>query len=121
MARSSASSWNGLQAPAAVADEVVVVLVVVRALRLVAGDAVADLHAREQAERDQLVQHAVDRGAADAAAVAGAQRVLDVQRRERAGLLVEQLDHGLAGAAAAVAGAGEPLERVLGPLRPSRP
>ena len=83
------------------------VLVVVRALRLVAGDAVADVDAREQAERDELVEHAVDRGAADAAAFAVAQLVLDVERRERAGLLVEQLDDRLARAAAPVAGVAE--------------
>ena len=91
------------------------VLVAVRALRLVARDAVTDVDAGEQPERDQLVDDAVDRGAADAAAVAGAQLVLDVERGQRAGLLVQQLDDGLAGAAAPVAGAGEPLQRVLGP------
>ena len=107
-----------LQAAAAVAHQVVVVLAGVRALRFVARHAVADVHAGEQSERDELVEHAVDRGAADAPAVAGAQPVLDVERGERAGLLVEQLDHGLAGAAAPVAGAGEPLERVLRPRLP---
>ena len=40
---------EGLEPAAAVAHEVVMVLVVVRALRLVAGDAVADVDAGEQA------------------------------------------------------------------------
>src|SRR4051794_1324990 len=69
---------EGLQAPAPVADQVVVVLVLVlRPLRLVARDAVTHLHAREQPERDQLVEHPVDRRAADPAAVTLAQAVLD--------------------------------------------
>ena len=102
-----------LEAAAAVAHEVVVMAV---------GAAVRSGRRRrrprraEQAERDQLVDDAVDRGAPDAPAVTGAQLVLDVERGQRARLLVQQLDHRLAGAAAAVAGAGEPLQRLLAPL-----
>src|SRR3954454_4078889 len=104
---------EGLQAPAPVTDQMVVVAA---ALRFVAGDAVADLDAGQQVEADELVDDAVDRGASDAPALALTQPVLDVQRAERAGLLVEQLDHRLAGAPPPKAGAGEALKRVLGPV-----
>ncbi len=105
------------QPSAPVAHQVVMVLVGgVAALRLVPRDAVADVHAGEQVEADELVHDAVDRGAADAPAFTGAQTVLDVQRGQRAGLVVEQLDHRLTGATAPVPGAGELLQSLFRPL-----
>src|SRR5689334_20108598 len=86
------------------------------ALRLVAGDAVADVHAGEQVQVHELLHDAADRATADPPAVAPAQPVLDAQRAERARLLVEELHHRFASATAPVAGAGEALKRVLGPL-----
>src|SRR5689334_2634208 len=87
------------QTPATVTHQMVMVAV---ALRLVARDAVADVHAAEQVQVHELVDDAVDRGTADPPAVALAQPVLDVQRAERARLLVEELDHRFASAAAPV-------------------
>jgi len=54
-----------LQAPTALADQVVVMGV--RTLGFVARDAVADVDAGEQVERDEFVDGAVDRGAPDGA------------------------------------------------------
>src|SRR4051794_22546740 len=95
---------EGGEPAAAIADQVRVMLVVMRALWFVAGDAVTDVDAREQPEREKLVEPAVDRGAAEAAAFAAAQFVLNVQRRERAGLVFQQFDDHLPSAAGPVAG-----------------
>ena len=104
---------EGLHVAAAIADHVVMV-VAVGAGGLVAGRALADLDARDEGEADELVEHAVDRGAGDAATV-GAQRVLDVVGAQCAGLTVEQRDDRGARAAAAEAGLGEAAVGVLGP------
>ena len=104
---------EGLHVAAAVADHVVMV-VAVGARGLVARRALADLDARDEAEADELLEHAVDRGARDAAAV-GAQRVLDLVGAQRARLAVEQADDRGPRAAAAEAGLGEAAVGVLGP------
>ena len=79
--------------PAAVADEMVVVAVLAAA-RLVAHHALAGLDSLHELEALELVQDPVDAGARHAA-VGVAQGVLDVERRQRAMLAVEQLEHAL--------------------------
>ena len=104
---------EGLHVAAAVADHVVMV-VAVGARGLVARGALADLDAGDEAEPDELVEHAVDRGARDGA-ILGAQRVLDVVGAQRARLAIEQGDDRGPRAAAAEAGLGEAAVGVLGP------
>src|SRR3954449_790543 len=92
----------------------VVVMVVAGAVGLVPGDPLADLDLRHEAEPLELVEHAVDARARDAAP-ALAQLRLDLVGRQRAGLVVEQPDDGRAGATAAEAGLREPRRSDLGP------
>src|SRR5206468_9897766 len=61
------------------------------------------------------LEDAVDARPGDAATALGAQRLLDVERGECAGLPVEQLDDGRPRAAAAVAGVGQAVTGVTGP------
>ena len=102
-----------LQAPAAVAHEMVMVAGPVPD-GLVADHALTDLHALHQPDRLELVHHAIDARARDLAP-ARRQRVLDLHRRQRARLLVEQFEDRAAGAAAAIAGVAE---RPFGAARP---
>ena len=80
-----------LDLAAALADEVMVVLVP-GADRLVAGDAVAEVDALEQALLDEAVDRAVDAREADRRAARG-ERLVDLLRAAAALLLVEVLDH----------------------------
>ena len=94
---------------ACVADEVVVMVAAAGVDGLVAGDAVADLDPRDELELLELVDDAVDAGPRDRPPAAGSQRLLDLERRQRAGLAGEQVDHCPPGTAAAVAGVGQAL------------
>ena len=91
-----------LDLSAVVADEVVVMVVVV-ANRLVARDPVADVEALQEAALGERVQDAVDAREADRRA-GGPELVVDLLRAEAAGLLVEELDHREAGCPAPVSG-----------------
>ena len=82
--------------------------------RFVAGHRLADLELLDEVQAFELVEDAVDAGAADRS-VALAQRVFDLDRREGAGLGVEQFEQRLAGGAGVVLGLGEDVLRVLGP------
>jgi len=98
---------------AGVADHVMVMAF--PAGRLEAGQALADLDARDQAQLLELLEDPVDAGPRDAAAATVAQRLLDLGRRQRAALLVEQRDQRRAGPAAPVARAGQRLRGALAP------
>ena len=104
-----------LDLAAVVADEVMVVLVP-GAHRLVAGDAVAEVDALEQALLDEAVDGAVHAREPDRRAARG-ERLVDLLRAAAAVLLVEVLDHGRPRRA-------HPLARVLQPrvglVRPAR-
>jgi hypothetical protein len=80
-----------LDLAAVVADEVVVMVVVV-ANRLVARDPVADVEPLQEATLGERVQDAVDARQAHRGA-GGPELVVDLLRAEAAGLLVEELDH----------------------------
>ena len=82
IARSRPGVAERLETPAALADDVVVVLG--RAAdRLVARGALTDLHARKQPDLLELLHHAVD-ARARSLAPAPLQALLDLGRRERA-------------------------------------
>ncbi len=98
---------------AGVADEVMVV-VAVGQVALVARDALADVDPLDEPQLGQQLEDAVDARAADAAPLC-AKAVVDLLRGQRAVLALEQLDDGVARAAAPVAGVGERRERVLAP------
>ena len=98
----------------AVAHEVVVVLLAL-AHALVADHRLAGLHALDEAQALQLVEDPVDARAAHPAALLPAQRVLDLNRRQRARLAVEQLQQRAPRAAALATGRGQ---RRLGALHP---
>ena len=104
---------EGGDGAAVVADEVVVVSVA-GADRFVAGHRLADLELLDEVQAFELVEDAVDAGAADRS-LALAQRVFDLDRGEGAGLGVEQFEQRLAGGAGVVLGLGEDVLRVLGP------
>ena len=103
-----------LDLAAGVADHVVVVLAA-RVRGLVARRALADVEALDQPEALEQLQGPVDAGQANAAA-ALAQQIGDLSRGDRAAQRRDGLDHLLAGGAGAVAGIGEHLEGVVGPL-----
>ena len=69
--------------------------------RLVAGHCLSDLELLHEVQALELVEDPVDAGAADGA-LARAQSVLDLDRRQRAGLRVEQLEQRPAGCAGVV-------------------
>jgi hypothetical protein len=82
------------------ADEMMVMVPSVGEDALVAGDAVADLHALDEAERRERVEHPVD--ARDTGLAPGAANTVeDLLGRAAAVLLAEVLDHRPAGAALA--------------------
>src|SRR5919197_6154254 len=84
---------------------------------LEAREALADVDAVDEPQLLELLDDPVDTRARDAALAALAQRLLDLDGRQRAALAIEQLEHRGAGAAAAVARRGERGGRVLGPAR----
>jgi ABC-type Mn2+/Zn2+ transport system permease subunit len=100
-------------ASAVVADEVMVV-VAVGLVALVARDALPDVDALHEPQLRQQLEDPVDARASDAAALR-AQAVVDLLRGQRARLLFEQLNDGVAGAAAAMACRCQRRERVLAP------
>src|SRR4051812_30861133 len=100
--------------PAVVADHVVVVLAA-RMRGLVAGDAVADVEARDEPEPDELFERAVDARAPDLASAAP-HRLLDVAGGLRAVPAEGLLDHREARPAAPQPRLLQPALRVLGPL-----
>ena len=102
-----------LDLAAVVADEVMVVLVP-GAHRLVAGDAVAEVDALEQALLDEAVDRAVDAREPDRRAARG-ERLVDLLRAAAALLLVEVLDHGSPRRAGALARALEARVRLVRP------
>ena len=104
---------EGLDLAAVVADEVVVVLTR-RQRGLVARDARADVDPLHEPALGELLQHAVDRGDAGAAAALGPQAIEDLLRAQAAVLPSEQVDDGPARAPAAAVG----LERRQGLLAP---
>ena len=114
IARSSAVVLERLDLAAGVADDVVVVLAA-RVRGLVARGALADVEALDQPEAVEQLERPVDAGQADAAA-ALAQQVGDLARGDRAAERRDGLDHLLASRAGAVAGIGEHLVGVVGPL-----
>jgi hypothetical protein len=81
---------------------------------LVADHRLARVHALHQAQTLQLLKDAVDARPADAA-LARTQGVLDLERRQRAGLGVEQLQQRASSAAAPMA---RSCQRRLGALDP---
>jgi hypothetical protein len=91
-----------LDLAAVVADEVVVMVVVV-ANRLVARDPVADVEPLQEAALGERVQDAVDARQAHRGA-GGSELVVDLLSAEAAGLLVEELDHREARCPAPVSG-----------------
>ncbi len=101
---------------AVVADEMVVVATSL-AHRLEANGGLADVESRDEAERLELVEDPVDAGArhGPSPAPSVAQRILDLDRRKRARLAVEQLEHREAGAAPAVAGVVQCAARAVIP------
>ena len=96
------------QLTALLADEVMVVDVGVDPL--VTGGIAADLHPLHQMELLELLERAVDAGAAD-----GLEPAVDLERGHRAGFATQQLDHPAARAAAAVARIAQSLYRQLRP------
>jgi hypothetical protein len=102
-----------LDLAAVVADEVVVMVVVV-ANRLVARDPVADVEPLQEAALGERVQDAVDAREADRRA-GGPELVVDLLRAEAAGLLVEELDHRDAGCPAPVSRLPELREGAIRP------
>src|SRR6185436_15244983 len=104
-----------LDLAAALADEVVVVLVA-RADGLVAGDAVAEVDALQQALLDEAVERAVHAREADGRAARG-KRLVDLLRAAAALLLVEVLDHGQPRGADALTRSLEARMRLVRPAR----
>ena len=102
-----------LDLPAVAAHDVVMVVAVGRR-RLEARDPVTRVDALHQPKVDEGFQRAVDGGDADRP-TRPAQAVVNLVRAEAAVLPSEQLDHGAAGPATAVARFGECEERVLRP------
>jgi hypothetical protein len=94
-----------LDLAAVVADEVVMMVVVV-AHGLVARDPVADVEPLQEPALRKRVQDAVDAREPDRCA-GGPELVVDLPRAEAAGLLVEKLDHRDAGCPAPVSGRPE--------------
>ena len=83
--------------------------------RLVAGHRLADLELLDEVQAFELVEDAVDAGAADRAA-RGSRSASSISIAERAQALgVEQFEQRLAGGAGVVLGLGEDVLRVLGP------
>jgi len=97
-----------LDLPAAVADEVVVMMVV-GPRRLEPRDPVARVHALDETELGERIERPVDACDADGAPV-GRDAVVDLLGRPAAVLAVEILDHGAAGAAAAETRRAQPVE-----------
>ena len=95
-------------------------MVAVRLRRLVAGHAVADVDALDEALLQQGLEHPVDAGDADAAPV-GAHAVVDLLHRHAAALATEEVDDRSPGATAAEAGGAEVVEGVIAPGTRSRP
>ena len=104
-----------LDLAAVVADEVMVMLVP-GAHRLVAGDAVAEVDALEQALLDEAVDGAVDAREADRRAARG-ERLVDLLGAAAALLLVEVLDHRRPRRAHALARALQARVRLVRPAR----
>src|SRR4051812_31791161 len=90
------------------------VVVAVGPPRLEPGDPVAHLDARDQAERLELLERAVDGRGADVAATP-AERALELLGARRAGLFGEHLDHRGARAAAVTARFAQAARGVFGP------
>src|SRR5689334_19327508 len=84
--------------------------------RLVAGDAVAEVDALQQALLDEAVEGPVDAREPDGRAARG-ERLVDLLRAAAALLLVEVLDHRRARRTDALA---RPLEPRVGLVRPAR-
>ncbi len=82
--------------------------------RLVADHALADLHALHERNLLELIHHPVD-GCARNLTPARGQLVLDLDGRQRAGLLVEQFEDRPTRAAATIAGVAECAFGVRGP------
>jgi hypothetical protein len=80
-------------------------MAVLAASGFVADHALACLHARDELQLLELVEDPVDAGAAHAA-VGRAQRVLDIERGQRAVLPVEHVQHRVSRGPAAVARCG---------------
>ena len=99
---------EGGEAAALLADQVVVVLLGVDPL--IAGRIAADLDPLHEMQPVELIQGPVDARPADRVEPA-----VDLQRRQRAGLAGEQLDHLTPRRAAAVSGLVEALNCCLGP------
>jgi len=105
--------------PTLVAQQVMVMVLAGGVGRLVTGDPVADVNAADQVVGVQELEDAVDARPADGslASPAAAQRILDLERAERAVLAGKQFDQPVAGSAAVVSRALEDVSRVICPLR----
>ena len=116
MSFSSSGSVERVLLAAAVADRVMVV--VAAGVGGLEARGAGDVDAVHEPELRERVQRPVDARQADAAAGV-AQAVVDLLGAQAAGLAPEQLEHLAAGAAGAVAGAGQLLAGVVGPGLPS--
>jgi hypothetical protein len=83
---------------------------------LVTRGARAEIQSRYEIELLQLLEHAVDGSATDLAVLLP-EKILDLQSRERAFLLREQLDNRPPGATAPIPRLREATPRILGPVR----
>ncbi len=99
---------------AVVTDEMVMMVGAVGVDGLVAGDPLADLDARDELEPLELVEHTVD-ACPRHLTLRAAQRLLDLQRRQRTRLAGEQIDDRATGPASTVARVGEAARSLLGP------
>ena len=104
---------EGLDLPAVVADEVVVMLAA-GVSRLEARDAVAEIHALHEAQLVQALERSIDTRDPDARRPA-AEVVVDLLRRDAAVLLSEELDHRATCFSASPRGRSQTRKRVLAP------
>ena len=103
-----------LDLAAAVAEEVVMVVLSARVDRLEAGGSRADVDALDEAVPAQLLENAVDARDPDMATL-GPKPIEDLLGGQATVLRAKQLDHSLPGAAGAVAASSERRDRPLCP------
>lgn len=104
---------EGLDLPAAVADEMVV-MVVAGPCRLEPGDTVPEVDALDEVELHKPVESAVDARQPDPRP-ASAEPVVDLLCRQAALLLADELDDGTSRIAAPAARLSQPAKRALDP------
>src|SRR6185437_6274040 len=102
-----------LKPPTVIADEVMVMAGTVTH-GLVADDALPDLHALDEPDLLELLHHPVHARARDLA-LSLEQLLLDLDGRERTGLLVEQFEDRAPRAASTIARVAQRARRAVGP------